>query len=239
MSTTPTAAAARAAFESQGITGEALAFAVKAGAPERHEARVQATLAAARACASANNIPDAETRGAALLLAADLMGIGGPRGIGGDGTTRLLPGLGASRWQANDGAAYQGAARDALWRITRAPDGAPRLHEPLVISPDDALELPEPWGGTMARRGLLRALGVVVGAVEDRGGETIPVRFADASPRLWGAVLNVCAATAMPDDASQAALTRAHAEHAAAFAAEDTWQAARAAAAEAQDRSAE
>lgn len=241
MTTTPTAAAARSTLEAAGLTGEALTFAVKAGAPARHEARVQATLAAARACAAANNIPSAENRGAALILAADLMGIGGPRGIGGDSTSRLLPALGKGRWQASDGAAYQGAACDALWRLTRAEEGEPRRHSHLAICPDDCLELPEPWGGTMARRGLLRALGVVTGPVLDRAGKTLPVHFAEASPRLWGAVVNICAAVAIPDDddVSQAALTHAHAEHAEAFAAEEAWHAARASQADAQDRSAE
>lgn len=80
-------------------------------AHERHTERVEATQRSAREMAE--RVGTGSDHLAALILIADLFGVGGPGGLSGAGTRRLLC-LGAGRWQANDGGAYAAAAIDAL-----------------------------------------------------------------------------------------------------------------------------
>lgn len=80
----------------------------RAGAEARHKARVASTKEAALAMAGG------ETPLAIILTAIDLHGVGGRLGVSGGATRRLLRGLGSSRWNAGDGAAYRAAAESAI-----------------------------------------------------------------------------------------------------------------------------
>ena len=100
----PTRAALVAELEEAGVTGPAAELVLRATAPVRHKARVQAVL---DACGSA----------AATLLVAilDLVGIGGWAGGTGEATDRhpMLSGLGKGRKQATDGDAWTAAIKEA------------------------------------------------------------------------------------------------------------------------------
>lgn len=81
----------------------------RAGAPARHQQRVERTKAAALEAAGG------DTPLAIILLSLDLHGVGGKLGVSGGATRRLLHGgLGSGRWNAGDGAAYRAAAESAL-----------------------------------------------------------------------------------------------------------------------------
>lgn len=94
----------------------------RATAPARHQWRVSETLTAARENADAMNLERPHTAGAALVLARDLLGVGGPGGLGwsngNKGATErpVLNTLGAGRYHAGDGGAWRSAALEA-WRV--------------------------------------------------------------------------------------------------------------------------
>lgn len=93
-----------------GVDEESAQWLVGVDAHLRHEARVEATLEAAR------NAPCGLAEGLGLLL-LDLIGWGGERGTGWNGRTeryRLFSKLGKGRWQASDGDAYRAAAFDVI-----------------------------------------------------------------------------------------------------------------------------
>jgi hypothetical protein len=108
----------RARLNEAGVSPDLIERARRATAPARHRARTEATLAAARATGPLP--PGDEVIRAAVLIAADLNGVGGYAGAGsstGDcKTTRMAwaSRLGKGRWNATDGAAWRGAAEAAL-----------------------------------------------------------------------------------------------------------------------------
>ena len=125
--TAPTAAAARAAYEAQGLTGAALDLSVRAGAAARHESRVVAAVTAATTAA------DGEPLLATLLLRSGALGLtpGGRLDCSGARSQRAAwaAGLGTGRRQAGDGPAWDAAIREAG---AAALDGAT-----LVVVPDE------------------------------------------------------------------------------------------------------
>lgn len=122
-----------------GIEGDALAFIASLGASERHAWRVGATLRAALEAADSETYPtaseDAEARQALAvawaLVALDIDGVGGPRGMGGaGGASGRMPWartLGKGRWQASDGRAWEAAAVEAREALVRALGETPHL----------------------------------------------------------------------------------------------------------------
>lgn len=95
----------------------------------KHESRVNRTLNAAGLVQGdiANSRPWEKTR-ATLALLDDLIGSGGPAGLGGllgqPATDRTpdFSGLGAGRKHALDGGAWMAAASDALNRLSPSPN---------------------------------------------------------------------------------------------------------------------
>lgn len=171
----------------RGIIGSAAEALLAETASYRHAMRVAATKQASIAlaedylsrCWAPSNEEDTSLL-AAIILIADLMGIGGTMGVQGLGTTRLLSSLGPGRWHARSGEAYRSAAKGALAELTGHP-------ESLVLRPDesdcDSVEIvvkdgkgeprhglcpvdvldgpiPEAWLETIVREGLRRAAGL-------------------------------------------------------------------------------
>jgi hypothetical protein len=135
-----------------GLDAETAVSVRRVTAPVRHELRVEATLLAAR-----DGRSDAD---AALLLAADLNGVGGPAGAGGPGgASRRIPvfsHLGKGRWRASDGEAWRAAGAAALLRMRMVwtadetlalenDEGGGR-HHPTATIPG----MPEPWDRAFA-----------------------------------------------------------------------------------------
>jgi len=95
----------------------------KATAPERHRARVDATIAAAQAGADAAwarvDVKPTQEQRAGLTCMLVTLDLSGPRwraALGGPGTTMRMSwasGLGKGRWLATDGDAYRAAAEEA------------------------------------------------------------------------------------------------------------------------------
>jgi hypothetical protein len=107
-------------FNAMGIEGNAKELLLRAGAASRHQARVDATIAAAQAAAIVD--PVTYTRAAAYFwLLMDYHGCGGPLAgaFGGKRTDRLpeFSKLGKGRWLASDGNAYRAAALEALAKL--------------------------------------------------------------------------------------------------------------------------
>ncbi|MDD2758054.1 MAG: hypothetical protein PHD72_01610 [Patescibacteria group bacterium] len=132
------------------VAGAARDFLAKATAPARHESRVAATVACARAWIRAfgrESIEEYEDICVLILLIADLFGVGGPNGLG--GATRRHPAftaLGKGRWQASDGSAYRAAVVGAaaelfnkLGSVVVDAEGSIRTHS-AVIDSDWAVE---------------------------------------------------------------------------------------------------
>lgn len=147
VNTIPTAREAREEAADMGLEGEALELYVRAGAEERHDARVTAALHAlldegermrldgqvtAEGVAPDERIalpedvdglaPVAFVRDAAAALVLgllDAVGVGGTLGATGDGTRRIPPlaRLGKGRKQASDGGAWSSAIRAAVYRL--------------------------------------------------------------------------------------------------------------------------
>lgn len=110
-----------------GLSGQAASLFVKKTAGDRHNARVCETARAARDVAREWTAPTSNPSWreveltACLVLQADLHGVGGRlHGATGEGTDRLLSGLGKGRWNACDGPAYKAAAIDAMHGIWSA-----------------------------------------------------------------------------------------------------------------------
>ena len=101
--------------------GPAVEFIGNLDGAERHQQRVKATLASAYLKATANfpeKSADADAS-ATLLLILDLIGIGGPNGMGwtngqAGATDRLFDNLGQGRFNASDGEHWRAAALEAL-----------------------------------------------------------------------------------------------------------------------------
>lgn len=164
-------------------TGTAAEIVRRATAPARHEARIEATLAAVR-----SHLGDDAINPAAVVaeLIADLNGVGGPFGAGMGAATWRRPwarALGSGRWQAADGWAYMAAAVEALHRshqgsrVTVAPAG--RRVAVVLSRWDEAagglaetsrafVEDRDPsWADALARRGLLIAVGELITSAND------------------------------------------------------------------------
>lgn len=129
---------AEAILANVGVEGAALAALLKHTAPARHKGRVERALqaameGAAKVLASArradfdpatiNGGDQAEESAvahvAALLLALDILGVGGHADAEGASTERLRPfsGLGKGRKQASDGAAWSAAIQEAAGEL--------------------------------------------------------------------------------------------------------------------------
>jgi len=126
---------AEAQLRERGVSGPALELLAGLAARARHDWRVHRTVVEALRYVGH---PAPETRAAQMLgytyevleadvaddtydapamgvIAADLVGIGGPRyDTEGCATARVLDQLGAGRWQARDGEAWRGAADSAV-----------------------------------------------------------------------------------------------------------------------------
>jgi len=149
-----TAHALRQEMEGAGFPSPAIDVAVNLTAENRHWWRVERTLAAVaeyalgeleepprlhlpgRGYLGPQQGPDADAddlRSICVLLALDLHGTGGPGGRGGVGATTRMPWareLGAGRWRAQDGGAWEAAAKRALviareQLMALAPDADP------------------------------------------------------------------------------------------------------------------
>ena len=96
----------------------------KATSHKRHDARVQATLSAAYLAADMWGLVLAPI-GAAIALLIDILGDGGPLGLGNGTSQRRSPfsRLGSGRRQANDGAAWSAASEEAFTRLLAQASG--------------------------------------------------------------------------------------------------------------------
>lgn len=105
-----TRAATLTALGNIGVEGDAAEAILRETAPMRHLARIQATHNAAFAAGEGSYAL------AVLVLAADILGVGGHDGIEGAGTARhpAFKHLGNGRWHASDGGAYRAAAEWSL-----------------------------------------------------------------------------------------------------------------------------
>ena len=118
---------------------------------------------------------------ATLLIATDICGVGGHRGLTGDATTRQpwARQLGAGRWHARDGGAWRSAAAQAfadlneaarIWAPCDDPTSLPSaaIEGDLVGHIADlAVNVPAPWRWVFATRA---ALAAIDGALRSGGG---------------------------------------------------------------------
>lgn len=127
---------------------------IDAGAADRHESRVRATLEAALLTAGADGeaarvaqviharddmLSDEYVRiirRAYMLIVIDHGGIGGPGGYTGGATDRMswAQPLGKGRWHASDGAAYMAASDTALMLMRDADVWTPDKHEERITA---------------------------------------------------------------------------------------------------------
>ncbi len=120
--TIPTARALRHSLEARGVTGPAQDLMVRLTAESRHRARVQAVLDLAGATDAGilrdpreSGHPPATVEAVVFWAFLDVVGVGGPQGLGGDGTDRhpVFAALGAASKHSAPGAAWTAAIVEA------------------------------------------------------------------------------------------------------------------------------
>lgn len=118
----PTASGLRADLSARGVTGPAADLMVRLTAATRHRARVQAVLDLAGATHEGiprdpreSGHPLASVEAVVFWAFLDVVGVGGPQGIGGDGTDRypVFAALGAASKHSAPGAAWTAAIAEA------------------------------------------------------------------------------------------------------------------------------
>lgn len=191
-----------AALEAAGVCGEAAEFSDRLlGGPEhRHASRVAATLEVVKASPFGG-----------MLLAADLVGVGGTMGVTGEATARVpaFSGLGTGRKQARDGGAWNAAAEEAMSRLLAlrsiesegilvgwdadeeglsfcyVAEGG-KFIDVRMADVDEGI-LPPMWRKAVAARGLAAVLRAGEGPAAMDDGHWTPV---DGTAAHWAAALN-------------------------------------------------
>lgn len=127
--TIPTARDLRADLSARGVTGPAQDLMVRLTAAARHRARVQAVLDLAGATDAGilrdpreSGHPPANIESVVFWCTLDQIGVGGPQGLGGDGTDRhpVFAALGAASKHSAPGAAWTAAIAEARTRLMGA-----------------------------------------------------------------------------------------------------------------------
>lgn len=185
----------------------------RVGASYRAEQRALATISAAYKHAkaigdTANGVgnPDPSDSSVLLALVIDRIGQGGPGGVTGSATARMLSGLGSGRWQANDGGAYDAASVGAIKTIF-AEMGGPSHFSALALE-----DYPSEWVYPLASLVVAALLGEIP-PKHDRGIQFWPSNPGDPEVHLevpevglvayfegdlgkWVGLLNRCAESA-------------------------------------------
>lgn len=212
---TPTARDLRANLSALRVTGPAADLLVKLTAKERHEARVAAVMAAC-------DVEYLKAPACAIVFhcVLDIIGVGGPQGVGGCGTERhpLWQRLGAATKQSGAGPAWTAAIEEGrlraelcagplLVRLHRSEDTILVLAElggvrdqvwsTEVLTGDDSESINPDWPSSYrrTRRWIAALAGVAIARLSGVYPEfraDVPVVFCDDDLPLWSEIYAAC-----------------------------------------------
>lgn len=203
-----TRAEQEASLANHGVVGAAADLLLGVLAPARHRHRVRRAKEAALAAAhAAGHVGPGAELAALLVLIADMIGVGGDKGLGlGLASTARHPGLahlGKGRKQANDGDAWSAAVAAAAeqlagefplaaltpvlltdgWRLRLFGEGERAKDHDVLVGEQ---LIPAAWMRSIAGRALIRCMGV-------EGEPDFPLLAFAYSPEGWAALYNAAA----------------------------------------------